>query len=299
MDSKGKNKPKVQDTETHNTPTVVKLDNSQILNNQNNQISSLDVKSQLDLMTSIVKGKKFINVNSPEDALAIFYKAKGLGLDWANAIDHFYNINDKTSVDFHIIVALVLRPMLDITWEVVKYAEIQYQYTLKIDNVVQILYNVDELPSNKVIISPITSKSEINKIKNEGNIPVIKQPHVLFTYSLPNGNVIKFINKKTVIRFERLRKLSNGEYKVLTIISEFTNQIGFDSGILYLKDGKTLALDKSWFKYNDNQLYVRSFTQGARRIGDDALMGLYETTELYDANNIDYRSEGGATIIQE
>jgi hypothetical protein len=51
---------------------------------------------------------------------------------------------------------------------------------------------------------------------------------------------------------------------------------------------------KNWLKL---MMYSRCFTNGSKRIGDDVLLGLSETSELADLNNIPYKIEDGVAVI--
>ena len=93
----------------------------------------------------------------------------------------------------------------------------------------------------------------------------------------------------TIIKFNRVLKQPDGSFIPMEIVSKF-----YKSDI-----PESLAKKDNWKNYENVMMYSRCFTNGAKRIGDDVILGLYETSELADANNIPYKVEDGvATIIE-
>jgi hypothetical protein len=245
-----------------------------------------------DFMTKIAKSK-VVNVDSPEDALAAFTKLSELGVPWANGMDHLFKIGSKTGTGFHIINGLALKPSNNIQFKVIKDAEIVYNYIGR-DGDKLITLKEEDLPTNYKVVSPVESQVTKDKLKAEGYYLVLKQPEVVFTYEIDKVK-IPFINKETIIEFTRTIKLGNVVTE-LKSIGKFTNRMAYEAGIMTDSRTGVPLLDKPWFKYNDNQLYIRAYTFGVKRIADDILNGIYEVSELLDAYNIPYKGDGDGNM---
>lgn len=238
------------------------------------KLDTLSTSEKLEVFTQIASSK-ISGIESAADAMVVYYKCHDLGISWSMGLDHMFNIDGKTGVDIHIIYAMVLKDN-DIKFRILKNADYVYQYVTKNG-----IYTDEDKPDNLVVVSPNPTEAETKPIKDAGNIPAIKQKEILFTYKIGNIDV-PFYNREAVIEFTRIR-----ENDTLTSVGKFSNKDAYIAGLL-TKDNGELKLKSAWFKYNENQLYVRAFTMGARRIASDKLLGVYEKTELYDVKDISY-----------
>lgn len=100
----------------------------------------------------------------------------------------------------------------------------------------------------------------------------------------------RIINWKTIIRLTRMLKQANGSYSKMVSVGEFSiNQAS--QADLMKKD--------NWINYTKEMCYARALTLGGRRVADDILGGLPETSEYADVKDIDYKVEEGKVIIIE
>jgi len=98
----------------------------------------------------------------------------------------------------------------------------------------------------------------------------------------------KNIDLVTTIRFFRFSPILN---KVLEEECSFSWQDAVAAGLT----GKDV-----WKKFPKAMLYARCLSMGARRVANDILLGIYETTEMADSTNTNYNldEEGQVTIIK-
>jgi len=98
------------------------------------------------------------------------------------------------------------------------------------------------------------------------------------------GKVVDYI---TTIKFYRF---SNVLQKVLEESCSFKWSDAAKAG---------LTTKDPWKKFTKAMMYARCFSMGARRIANDILLGIYETTEIADSTNMTYNvgEENEITII--
>ena len=231
------------------------------------------------------------------EGLAILMRAKDLQLPFSSCIEHIHVISGKTGVDVHIIKSLLLRA--GVTWECTKDYAPQYNYTdgntiyndtllpeycIRCRNakeaeertnddvigVYPLAYYVDlkgnvfnELELNDKCVKAI-NKIQALKYTQEGKYPVVRIP----------AQPIDYV---TEYKFTRYRVI-NGKERITNATSHFS-----------FTDAQKADLFKkeTYQKYPRTLIAHRAFTLGARDIADDALMGVYETTELKIMNNMD------------
>jgi len=99
------------------------------------------------------------------------------------------------------------------------------------------------------------------------------------------GVIVDYV---TTVRFYRFSKIIN------QVIEEDSTFTWNDANAAQLT-GKDV-----WKKFPKNMLYSRAYANGARRIGGDILLGIYETEEMASVTNtpIEMTEEGHITIIQ-
>jgi len=243
------------------------MENKELTVNQTNQLTTTSFEDFKSLDDMLAFGEKICKSDlSPlkrkEDVVAALLMGKELGMGVMTSINNIYPINGKASSGIHIIAAQLLK------------AGISY-------NVI-----VDYEPVFAIAIKGSQVANEKGEMKDT-YITVKKEP---YSYELKEGESRgkTVIDMVTIIKFNRVLKQPNGTYIPMEIISKF-----------YKTDiPEVLAKKDNWKNYENIMMYSRCFTNGAKRIGDDVILGLYETSELADANNIPYKVEDGvATII--
>lgn len=232
------------------------------------------------------------NVN---EGLAILMRAQDLQLPFSSCIEHIHVIQGKTGADVHIIRSLLSRA--GVTWECTKDYAPQYQYT---DG--NTIYLETQLPDycvkcrtakeaeektnedtigvyplkwyqdlkgniyNEFQISDKCSlainKVQAMKFASEGKFPIIRIP----------AQPIDFV---TEYKFTR-RKLILGEKVITTCTSHYSYSEAATAGLLEKDNYK---------KYTRLMISIRAFTNGAKEIADDVIMGVMETSELKIVTN--------------
>lgn len=239
------------------------MENKELTVNQTNQLTTTSFEDFKSLDDMLAFGEKICKSDlSPlkrkEDVVAALLMGKELGMGVMTSINNIYPINGKASSGIHIIAAQLLK------------AGISYSII------------ADYEP-----VFAIAIKGEVDAQGKQQFITVKKEP---YSYKLEDGELRgkTVIDMVTIIKFNRVLKQPNGTYIPMEIISKF-----------YKTDiPESLAKKDNWKNYENVMMYSRCFTNGAKRIGDDVILGLYETSELADANNIPYKVEDGvATII--
>jgi len=248
---------------------------------------NIDVFNQRDKALELFKTMAKGNVSakkSPEDLLTMYVKSRELGIGFASAADHMHVIHGKTGVDIHIVRALLLKAGSGIHWEVLKDYEPQYKYTdgsniwLKGENDDP----VDFLPRE---CSYVYDKATTDKCKADGKQPVWK-----------DGTVP--IDWVTTYKFTReVQSKYSRDVKVLTEIGTFSWLEAITAKLPLNKDGQ-FHPDSNWQKYRPLMIDTRAFTFGARKIANDLLNGVYETSELLDMNNISYTIDAEGKVIE-
>lgn len=207
-------------------------------------------------------------LKTKEDVVAALLMGRELGMGVMVSINNIYPINGRASSGIHIIAAQLLKA--GISYEVLN----------------------DFEPVFKVAIKGEPTKDAQGNLKDTW-ITVGKRPYSE-TLKLNEGESrsVTPCDTLTRIKFNRVLKQPDGSFKHMTIVSSFYySEIPKD----YLEGTKAKDNWKNWLSV---MMYTRCFTNGAKRIGDDLITGLSETSELADAYNIPVKIEDGvATVI--
>ena len=242
-----------------------------------------DPDKALELMKIMSKGA-LSKGKSAEALLAMYLKSRELGIGFASAADHMQVINNKTGVDIHIIKALLLKAGSSIWWEKLKDYEPRYKYTDG-SNVWIKFGKADPDEFLPVECMYVYDKETKNKCEADGKIAVWKDDIAPFDWI-------------TTYKFEREILLPyTKNVKILIEVSSFSWR---EAIVAKLPLDKTNQFnpDSNWQKYRKLMLDHRAFTFGARAIGSDLLMGVYETKELLDMNKISYTIDAEGQVIQ-
>lgn len=242
----------------------------------------------------IVKASAVTGVTSKGEWLMSVQKAKELGIGPGNALTHMHTVNGKTGIDIHIIKALLSRTSSGITWKLINdYTPIYATYS---DGSTS--YTYDTLPLNYIILNKLSGNPKVNELINEGKVPVAILPTVQIVNKKQVTSLVP-IDYITTYEFTRIRKNIKGEWETIEVTSSFkwsealTAKLPLDSTGNY--NEKSV-----WSKYPKLMLGIRAFTYGAREIASDILLGVYETSELYNITDTPHTvdSEGTVTIIE-
>jgi hypothetical protein len=216
-----------------------------------------------------------------EEALAIYVQAKELGLGFTCASTHMHVVDGKPGIDIHIIRALLLKAGTNIGWKVVEDYVPLYKY---IDSS-NVEYTTNTLPEDAIVCN---CEADVKKATIDGKLAVFKPRDA-------KGQLLAAYDYRSTINFFREIKLDSGRWITLNEVGTFNYSDAIAAGLVYKADN-TLKLGSAWVKYPKNQLYTRAFTFGARKIASDVLLGMYETTELYDMTNTSYNLGEDGTI---
>lgn len=96
------------------------------------------------------------------------------------------------------------------------------------------------------------------------------------------GTIVDYI---TTVRFYRYSNVIKG------VIEE-------DCSFTWL-DATSAALTGKdvWKKFPKNLMYARAYSNGARRIAGDVLLGIYETSEMADSTSTSYQLDAEGNVI--
>jgi len=254
-----------------------------------NNSLQLFTDEQLDLL---VEAAATTGVKSKGEALMIFQKAAELGIGAANAIPHIHLVNGKAGIDIHIVKAILSRPSSGVTWELIDDFKPLYNYSDGTNT-----YTNDTLPKNYVILSKLSGNPQVEIEKANGNHPVAIVPKVVIVKGKP-VRTIEPIDYITTYKFKRVKRNLKGDWIEVTTTSSFKWSEAVAAKLPIDKNGEYNS-NSNWQKYRKLMLGIRAFTYGARDIASDLLLGTYETTELYEFNDVTYDIdvEGKTTII--
>ena len=117
----------MEEVKTENERTLAKTEPKAKSNNSSmimaSALNTLDIynpddRSKLELYLKSVMSSDKCGIKTIQDGLAIYSRAKELGLPFTSCIEHLGVINGKTTLDVHLIKALLLKAA--ITWECTK-----------------------------------------------------------------------------------------------------------------------------------------------------------------------------------
>ena len=241
-----------------------------------------DREKSLELLKVLAKGK-LAKEKTPEELMSMYVKSRELGIGFASAADHMHIVNGKTGVDIHIIKALLLKAGSGIWWEKIKDYEPQYKYT----DGSNVWIKGDSSDPNKFLpieCMYVYDKASNKKAEDEGKHKVWKD------------GVMPIDWITTYIFHREIKTKYSDEVKIITETSSFGWLEAIVAKLPLNKDGQ-LDPSSAWQKYKKLMIDHRAFTSGARAVGADLLMGVYETKELFDMNNISYTVDADAQVI--
>lgn len=267
---------------------------SQVPTVSNVNLLNPEERTQLELYLRSMIGSDKSGIKTIADGMAMYSRAKDLGLPFSSTIEHIGVINGKTTIDVHLIKALLLKAA--ITWECTKDYVAQYEYTDG-NNV----YVDGKIPEYCKKFKSRKEADDFNKDSEDivGIYPVRYYQdyncNIYKEYQLNNKFGVSYnkvhaaeLNKQGLIPVYRIASIPSDfvvEYKftrivdnrVITAVSHFSYQDAMVAGLL-TKD--------TYAKYSRILIGHRAFTYGARDIGADVILGCQEMTEAKIMNNI-------------
>lgn len=258
-------------------------------------VLSLDLKANyaqsVEILTNLVKSKKLGKITTVEGALAYYVKTKELGLPLISGIEHMFDIGDKTSLDVHLMRAMVLRAGV-VHWEEVYNFAPLYKYIDNTGKLIGVGVDTSNLPD--IYELPIGNTNDelandVKRIKDIGKTPMFKTVDIVKI----EGNT--FFNYATKYRFVRM--LPNFDKPIIEY-GEFSMAEAINAGLHTKKNGE-VDYSNTWFTYTRNKLEHRAWTFGARKIADDILFGLLEYTEALDMAKVNHTFKDGKVVVTE
>lgn len=263
-----------------------------------------NMEGAMEVLTKIVASKKIKKITTPEVALSYYLKTKELGLPFISSVDHMFNVSGTTSIDVHLMRALVLRAGT-VYWEEIHNNVPLYQYTDETGFIVATGFNDDCLPHGFEVVKGNTKDELVadwERILSISKTPLEKKVDYLQITSetAPGANDGIFrMNTGTRYKFTRIIRLIDGTHKTITEYGEFSLREAIEAG-LHLKQGGTVVDTKCpWLVYTRNMNEHRAWTFGCRKIADDITFGLLERTEQLDMEGTSYTIvDGDAEVVK-
>ena len=253
----------MEEVKTENEKTLAKTEpkakptnNSMIMASALNtlDIYNPDDRSKLELYLKSVMSSDKCGIKTIQDGLAIYSRAKELGLPFTSCIEHLGVINGKTTLDVHLIKALLLKAA--ITWECTKDYIALYEYTD--GNNVYIDSKIPEYQLNNKF-GVAANQQQAKDFAAKGLVPIFRIPNVPCDY---------------ITEYKLTRVVDN---RVITSIGHFSYSDAVTAG---------LASKDTYTKYMRTLIGHRAFTLAARDIAADVILGCMETTEAKIVNNM-------------
>lgn len=192
-----------------------------------------------------------------EDVAAVFLWAKDKGISAIDALNRCFIINGRVSIDSHLTRALLQRA--NIYHVTVENYRPLYQYIYPVTG---LIFTQDDVDKNPDKFTVWFSENALKAAADKPNYDKTKTP--IIRSDSP-------VDHRTKIQFTRFIPLPDGSHFKQTVISEYT--------ILEAETAGLLTKD-NWQKYPKDCLFGRSYSRGAREIGDDKLFGMMLPEEL-------------------
>ena len=274
----------MEEVKTENERTLAKTEPKAKSNNSSmimaSALNTLDIynpddRSKLELYLKSVMSSDKCGIKTIQDGLAIYSRAKELGLPFTSCIEHLGVINGKTTLDVHLIKALLLKAA--ITWECTKDYIALYEYTDG-NNV----YIDSKIPDYCRRFKSKREADEFNASSDNDEIGI----YPVRNYQDYNGTIYKAA--KGLVPIFRIPNVPCDyitEYKLTRIVD---NRVITSIGHFSYSDAVTagLASKDTYTKYMRTLIGHRAFTLAARDIAADVILGCMETTEAKIVNNM-------------
>jgi hypothetical protein len=263
-------------TETNNENLPEKRKNQSKVIKHTSTPTDLTSSPFYSILQQLVKSAN-TGVKSEGEGLLMLLKAKELGIGFANSIPHMHVINGKPGIDIHIVKAILSKPSSYVTWKIKKYYEPVYQVITED----KALIATNEIPPGiKLKIVKLSELTSASKEDNELRAALVTT----------KDNTYRVLDWETEYEFTREKQDMSGNVITVTSIGYFSWSMAKLAGLNLNKAGLE-STESAWYKYRPIMIATRAFTYGARDIASDLLKGNYESTELFEMENIEYDYE--------
>lgn len=235
----------------------------------------------------------FTPLKSGKDVVAAILTGQELGLKPMFSANNIYPINGKATLGIHAINKILLEN--GIVTEVIRDYEPCVNFVMKAEDGLAAL--VDAL--GKDVKRVLDQDGKLTKAP-DGSSPIVLREG--FVDEHPMDHEVKgkkIIDYKTVIRLTRKLRQPDGTFKDVSMTDTFSYKDA--NSVIINKLGESLLAKDNWKNYTRQMVFARAFSFVARKIADDLLGGLPETSEYADVRNIPYTitEDGKITIIEE
>jgi len=268
---------------TKNLPAVSKLPS----------LVPLEHEKQIEFFEMISKSAN-TSIKTAVDAILVYETCRNLGVNWATGIQRMFIIQNKLSLDIHLIKGVLSRPTNNVFWERVKSFEPSYLYITKDKRTIK----QDDLPKGYKELS-------LYEFSNySGNDFVVTkklaiEDHLFNGIKISVGEPIIY-NYTTEYIFYRERRLLDGSiFKIVESDAGKFSWIDAVKAQLPINKSGNFDFNSAWYKYTKQMIDHRAFKFGAYAIGSDLLAGCDEITEVLDYTNQKYDlTEDGEVILE-
>ena len=203
----------------------------------------------------------FTPLKTKEAVVAAILMGRELGLEPMISANNIVAINGRATLGIHLITSLLLRAGVVI--EKVRDYEPCVPFAMKGDG---------DKPA----------------LGTDGKPTIVR---IGFIDEEPRAYELKsktIVDSKTVIKLTRQIKQPDGTFVKTSVIQGFS----WNDAII-----AKLSIKDSWTNYPGLMCYNRCLAFASRAIADDVLLGMYETSEIADVEDIPYNVEEGTVTI--
>lgn len=223
---------------------------------------------------------KLTPLKEGKDVVVAVLFGRELGMPPMVSVNNIYPINGKGTLSVHMINALLQKHGVVI--ENIRQYEPCIYFALKGDDGKAAIFD---------------NAGNVVKRDDKGNIPEGCKPMILregFADEDPRPHEVrgtKIVNYKTIVRLTRKLKQPDGSFKEMTVDSSYSINEAQSADLYPKKD--------NWKNFPKQMCHARALAFGGRMIAADLTLGMYETSELADVNNIKYnmKDDGHVEIL--
>ena len=213
---------------------------------------------------------KLVPFKKAGDVVIVLQAARDFGIPITFALANIHPIQGKASAGIHLMSAQILKA--GITYKVIEDFQPVYAYGGQGGlDVTQ-----DEVLTDRDAYHIIGAKATPDQ------------------YHKTKINVVRkgIIDYRTVIEFTRQMPQPDGSITTMVISGKFSRSEGVKAG-LYESNPNT------WMKYERAMVYARAFGDGAKKIGNDVLLGMTEISMMCDTFSIPYKTDNDGNVIPD
>lgn len=250
-------------------------DNNQLTKASDNLPASVSLTAQLNLADRIAKSG-MTPYRTKEAVLSIMLYGKELGLGIMTSLNNMHFIDGKVGLGVHLITGKLLGG--GVTYDciedyvrVYRYMDIESRETIS-------QQELDKLDSSTYKIVGFSGDNAARVKQKEEYLNKYQGLRIL-------AKDESFVDYRTTILFKRVMQLGNE-----TIVKEHRET-------LYQSQVPDSFFKKAnWKNHTPLMLRNRPLVTGARFFASDLINGLYDTTELLDNSDIDYKTDESGNV---